>query len=49
MTFSLVARCAETGMFKDGKRIPYHIAMAARCAYARSDVGAEAKILQILR
>lgn len=41
MTFSLVARCAETGMF--GLAISSSSpAVAARCAYARADVGAVA-------
>ncbi len=41
MTFSLVARCAETGMF--GMAISSSSpAVAARCAYARSGVGAVA-------
>lgn len=41
MTFSLVARCAETGMFgmATSSSSP---AVAARCAYARSGVGAVA-------
>lgn len=39
MTFSLVARCAETGMF--GLAISSSSpAVAARCAYARAGVGA---------
>ncbi|WP_272005503.1 DUF1028 domain-containing protein [Roseovarius sp. ZX-A-9] len=38
MTFSLVARCAETGMF--GVAISSSSpAVAARCSYARADVG----------
>ncbi len=41
MTFSLVARCAETGMF--GMAIASSSpAVAARCAYARAGVGAVA-------
>jgi uncharacterized Ntn-hydrolase superfamily protein len=41
MTFSLVARCAETGMF--GIAISSSSpAVAARCAYARAGVGAVA-------
>jgi uncharacterized Ntn-hydrolase superfamily protein len=41
MTFSLVARCAETGMF--GVAISSSsTAVAARCAYARAGVGAVA-------
>ena len=41
MTFSLVARCAETGMF--GIAISSSSpAVAARCAYTRADVGAVA-------
>lgn len=41
MTFSLVARCAQTGMF--GLAISSSSpAVAARCAYARSGVGAVA-------
>lgn len=41
MTFSLVARCAETGMF--GIAISSSSpAVAARCAYARAGVGAAA-------
>lgn len=41
MTFSLVARCAETGMF--GMAISSSSpAVAARCAYARARVGAVA-------
>ena len=41
MTFSLVARCAETGMF--GVAISSSSpAVAARCAYAREGVGAVA-------
>ncbi len=41
MTFSLVARCAETGMF--GLAIASSSpAVAARCAYARAGVGAVA-------
>jgi len=41
MTFSLVARCAETGMF--GVAIASSSpAVAARCAYARAGVGAVA-------
>jgi len=41
MTFSLVARCAETGMF--GTAISSSSpAVAARCAYARAGVGAVA-------
>lgn len=41
MTFSLVARCAETGMF--GIAIASSSpAVAARCAYARAGVGAVA-------
>jgi len=41
MTFSLVARCAETGMF--GIAISSSSpAVAARCSYARADVGAVA-------
>lgn len=41
MTFSLVARCADTGMF--GVAISSSSpAVAARCAYARSGVGAVA-------
>ncbi|SFG28003.1 Uncharacterized conserved protein, Ntn-hydrolase superfamily [Palleronia marisminoris] len=41
MTFSLVARCAETGMF--GLAISSSSpAVAARCSYARSGVGAVA-------
>ena len=41
MTFSLVARCAETGMF--GVAISSSSpAVAARCCYARSGVGAVA-------
>ena len=41
MTFSLVARCAETGMF--GLAISSSSpAVAARCAYARTGVGAVA-------
>ena len=41
MTFSLVARCAETGRF--GLAISSSSpAVAARCAYARADVGAVA-------
>jgi uncharacterized Ntn-hydrolase superfamily protein len=41
MTFSLVARCAETGMF--GMAISSSSpAVAARCAFARSGVGAVA-------
>lgn len=41
MTFSLVARCAETGMF--GLAISSSSpAVAARCAYARASVGAVA-------
>ncbi|MEM8728851.1 MAG: DUF1028 domain-containing protein [Pseudomonadota bacterium] len=41
MTFSLVARCAETGMF--GTAIASSSpAVAARCAYARAGVGAVA-------
>jgi len=41
MTFSLVARCAETGMF--GVAIsPSSPAVAARCSHARAGVGAVA-------
>ena len=41
MTFSLVARCAETGMF--GVAISSSSpAVAARCSYARAGVGAVA-------
>lgn len=41
MTFSLVARCAETGMF--GVAVSSSSpAVAARCAYARANVGAVA-------
>lgn len=41
MTFSIVARCAETGMF--GMAISSSSpAVAARCAYARAGVGAVA-------
>ena len=41
MTFSLVARCAETGMF--GLAISSSSpAVAARCAYARAEIGAVA-------
>ena len=41
MTFSLVARCAETGQF--GVAISSSSpAVAARCAYARAGVGAVA-------
>jgi len=41
MTFSVVARCAETGMF--GLSITSSSpAVAARCSYARADVGAVA-------
>ena len=41
MTFSLVARCAETGMF--GVAVASSSpAVAARCAYTRADVGAVA-------
>jgi len=41
MTFSLVARCRETGMF--GMAISSSSpAVAARCAYARAGVGAVA-------
>lgn len=41
MTFSLVARCAETGMF--GLAISSSSpAVAARCAYARAGIGAVA-------
>ncbi len=41
MTFSLVARCAETGMF--GMAVASSSpAVAARCAYARAGVGAVA-------
>ena len=41
MTFSLVARCAETGMF--GVAIASSsLAVAARCSYARAGVGAVA-------
>ena len=41
MTFSLVARCAETGMF--GMAVASSSpAVAARCAYARARVGAVA-------
>jgi uncharacterized Ntn-hydrolase superfamily protein len=41
MTFSLIARCAETGMF--GMAISSSSpAVAARCAYARGGVGAVA-------
>jgi len=41
MTFSLVARCADTGMF--GVAISSSSpAVAARCSYARADVGAVA-------
>lgn len=41
MTFSLVARCAETGMF--GVAISSSSpAVAARCAYARAGIGAVA-------
>ena len=41
MTFSLVARCADTGMF--GVAITSSSpAVAARCAYARSGIGAVA-------
>ncbi len=41
MTFSLVARCEETGMF--GLAISSSSpAVAARCSYARADVGAVA-------
>jgi uncharacterized Ntn-hydrolase superfamily protein len=41
MTFSLVARCAETGMF--GVAVSSSSpAVAARCAYARAGVGAVA-------
>ena len=41
MTFSLVARCAETGMF--GVAIASSSpAVAARCAYTRAEVGAVA-------
>lgn len=41
MTFSLVARCAETGMF--GVAVASSSpAVAARCAYARAGVGAVA-------
>ncbi|MEP0048144.1 MAG: DUF1028 domain-containing protein, partial [Roseobacter sp.] len=41
MTFSLVARCAETGMF--GLAIASSSpAVAARCSYARAGVGAVA-------
>lgn len=41
MTFSVVARCVETGMF--GVAVSSSSpAVAARCAYARADVGAVA-------
>ncbi|MGB5837051.1 MAG: DUF1028 domain-containing protein, partial [Albidovulum sp.] len=41
MTFSLVARCAETGMF--GVAVSSSSpAVAARCSYARAGVGAVA-------
>ena len=41
MTFSLIARCADTGMF--GLAISSSSpAVAARCAYARAGVGAVA-------
>jgi uncharacterized Ntn-hydrolase superfamily protein len=41
MTFSLVARCRETGMF--GVAVASSSpAVAARCAYARAGVGAVA-------
>lgn len=41
MTFSLVARCAETGMF--GVAISSSSpAVAARCSFARAGVGAVA-------
>ena len=41
MTFSVVARCAETGMF--GLAITSSSpAVAARCSYARAGVGAVA-------
>ena len=41
MTFSIVARCAETGMF--GVAVASSSpAAAARCAYARAGVGAAA-------
>ena len=41
MTFSLVARCAETGMF--GVAVSSSSpAVGARCAYARAGVGAVA-------
>ena len=41
MTFSLVARCRETGMF--GVAVTSSSpAVAARCAYARAGVGAVA-------
>ncbi|MFK7875895.1 MAG: DUF1028 domain-containing protein [Paracoccaceae bacterium] len=41
MTFSLVARCVETGMF--GMAISSSSpAVAARCAYARAEIGAVA-------
>ena len=41
MTFSLVARCAETGMFGVGVSSSSPC-VAARCAYARAGVGAVA-------
>ena len=41
MTFSLVARCAETGMFGVGVASSSP-AVAARCAYTRAGVGAVA-------
>ena len=41
MTFSLVARCAETGMF--GLAISSSSpAVAARCSFARASIGAVA-------
>ena len=41
MTFSIVARCAETGMF--GVAVSSSSpAVAARCAYARAEIGAVA-------
>ena len=41
MTFSIVARCADTGMF--GVAVSSSSpAVAARCAYARAGVGAVA-------
>ena len=44
MTFSVVARCPETGMF--GVAVSSSSpAVAARCAYARAGVGAVASVV----